>query len=102
MCCNILCILEDHIGLIITCFALVFAFWVYLKDKRDNDKKKLAKQVIAFYALEQEAVKEIKTHTKDNAKTIMVRLRKAAQQNDNNLENEYPSMTAKAARRYFI
>ena len=77
---------------------MLLALFIYLREKTDRQKKNLAKQVIAFYSLEQEAVKEIKAYTGENNKAIKVRLRKAAQQNDNNLEGTYPSMTAKRAR----
>lgn len=79
---------------------MLFAWFTYCKEVKSNLIVKLAKQVIAYYSLEQEAVKEIQKYTKENAKSIKVRLRETAKHSKENLESEYPSMTAKAARKY--
>lgn len=97
---EVFCVFEKHIGLFLAVFSLLFAWYSYCRNLKCKKIKTLAKQVIAYYSLEQEAVKEIQTMTNENIKTIKVRLRRAAQNNQENLENEYPSMTAKGARRY--
>ena len=79
---------------------MLLAWLTYCKEVKSRLIVKLAKQVIAYYSLEQEAVKEIQTMKDENAKTIKMRLREAAKKNVENIESEYPSMTAKGARKY--
>ena len=99
---NIFCWIENHINFIITIVSVLFAWFTYCREVKNHLIVKLAKQVIAYYSLEQEAIKEIQSlsKVKENAKTIKIRLRDAAKTNKENLENEYPSMTAKTARKY--
>lgn len=97
---DLICWLECHINTILTIVGFLFAWWTYCKEVKNKHVERLAKQVIAFYSLEQKAIKEIKKYSHDNTKTIKVRLRNAAKSNCENLEGEYPSMTAKAARKY--
>ena len=93
--------LESHCDIILTICGFLLAWYVYHKEKKDKNISLLAKQVIAYYSLEQEAVKEIqKYNPSESAKTIKIRLRTAAKENKENLEQIYPSMTAKGARRY--
>lgn len=96
----ILCWIECHINTILTIGGLLLAWLTYCKEVKSRLIVKLAKQVIAYYSLEQEAVKEIQTMKDENAKTIKMRLREAAKKNVENIESEYPSMTAKGARKY--
>lgn len=95
-----LCWIECHINTFLTVGGLLLAWYTYCKEVKNKLVVKLAKQLIAYYSLEQEAVKEIQSFTNENTKTIKIRLREAAKKNNENLESEYPSMTAKAARKY--
>jgi NADH:ubiquinone oxidoreductase subunit 5 (subunit L)/multisubunit Na+/H+ antiporter MnhA subunit len=97
---NALLWLECHINLILTIIGFLLAWYTYCREVKNELVVKLAKQVIAYYSLEQEAIKEIQKTSQESAKTIKVRLRNAAKYNQENLEGEYPSMTAKAARKY--
>lgn len=97
---NVLFWLECHINLILTIIGFLFAWYTYCKEVKSKLVVRLAKQVIAYYSLEQEAIKEIQKMSQESTKTIKVRLRNAAKCNQENLEDEYPSMTAKAARKY--
>lgn len=92
--------LECHIDTILTIGGFLFAWYTYCREVKNKLVEKLAKQVIAFYSLEQEAIKEIQKTSGDSTKTIKLKLRNAAKSNCENLEGVYPSMTAKAARKY--
>lgn len=59
----------------------------------------MAKEVIAFYCVEQEAVQRIHELTGDNEVSIQRDLRNRAQRNDNNLEGVRPDMSANGARK---
>lgn len=96
----ILSCLEKHLGLILTFLGVIISLFIYFKEVKCKRIKKLSKQVIAFYSLEQVAIKEIQIHTNESVKAIKVRLRQDAQKHQENLENEYPSMTAKGARKF--
>lgn len=97
---NVFYWIESHINTIITIGGLLLAWYTYCREVKNSLIVKLARQVIAYYSLEQEAVKEIQAKTNENAKTIKIRLREAAKKSKENLESEYPSMTAKAARKH--
>ena len=97
---TILNFIERHLGLILTFLGLIITLFTYFREVKCKTIKKLSKQVIAYYSLEQVAVMEIQKTTNENLKTIKTRLRKEAQNHQENLEKEYPSMTAKGARRY--
>ena len=93
--------LFDIMGFIVTIAALLFAWYTYNKDKKAKIIQMLAKEVIAFYCIEQEAIKMLKE--KDNSKTeqtIQRELRARAQNNENNLENLRPTMSATGARKF--
>lgn len=91
--------LECNIGTIVTVLGFIFAIYLYFREVRSKKVKKLARQIIAFYSEEQEAIKEIQKYTGEKHQTIMKRLRNNAVKNDNNLEGEYPFLTAKGARK---
>lgn len=91
--------IECHIGFILTICGMLFAWYIYCKEVKCNKIRKLAEQVVAYYCLEQEAIKEIQSKTNESVKTIKIRLREKALRNENNGLNAYPSMTAKGAKR---
>jgi uncharacterized protein involved in exopolysaccharide biosynthesis len=91
----------DFISFITTITALLFAWYTYNKDKKAKVIQMLAKEVIAFYCIEQEAIKMLKE--KDPGKTeqaIQRELRAKAQNNENNIENLRPTMSATGARKF--
>lgn len=93
--------LLDCISFMAAIIALLFAWYTYNKDKKAKTILMLAKEVIAFYCIEQEAIKMLKE--KDSNKTeqtIQRELRARALNNENNLENLRPTMSATGARKF--
>lgn len=80
--------------------ALVVAAIEYFRNKTNRQIKTLAKEVIAFYYVEQEALQEISSHTGENIKTIQKRIRKKAENNVDNEDFLRPSMSPSAAKKY--
>jgi hypothetical protein len=74
-----------------------------MRDKRDKVRKELAKEIVAFFAIEEEAINLLNKETnnkysdKKRAKTI---LRNAAMENENNPERFRPKHTAKTVKKY--
>ena len=61
----------------------------------------LAKEVIAFYCIEQEAIKMLREKDCDKTEqTIQRELRAKAQNNENNLEGLRPTISANGARKF--
>ena len=95
--------ITDIISILMAVPGFVLAFYVYLRDKRDCERKLLAQNVIAFYALEEEAIALLneKTHgkyrDKRKAKTL---LRDRAEKNEHNPYAFHPSLSAKMVKRY--
>lgn len=81
--------------------ALLFAWYTYNKDKKAKIIRMLAKEVIAFYCIEQEAIKMLKEKDSDKSEqTIQRELRARAQTNENNIESLRPTMSATSARKF--
>lgn len=94
-------IFEKHFDFILAIFGALFAWYTYCKDKKARDIHKLAKEVIAFYCIEQEAIKMLKEKMGDTTEqTIQRDLRKRALDNENNLEKVRPNMSATGVRKY--
>ena len=51
--------IETILGLVFTVSGAVFALWIFLRDKRIDTIRLLAKQIIAYNSLEQELLKEL-------------------------------------------
>lgn len=66
---------ETILELIITISGAVFAFWIFLRDKRIDTIKLLAKQVIAYNSLEQELLKELNKRTGTPIQTLQKDIR---------------------------
>lgn len=97
---EILNILEKHLDFIVAVIGACFAWYTYVKEKNAKIIKKLAKEVIAFYCVEQEAIKMLKEKMAETSEqTIQRDLRKRALENENNLESVRPDMTANGARK---
>jgi hypothetical protein len=94
-------IVERHLDFVLAIFGALFAWYTYRKTEKDNNIQKLAKEVIAFYCIEQEAIKMLKEKMGDiPEQTIQRELRKRALNNENNLEGVRPDMSANSARKY--
>ena len=93
--------LLNFIGFMATIVALLFAWYSYNKDKKAKIVQMLAKEVSAFYCIEQEAIKMLKEKDSDKTEqTIQRELRARAQNNENNLESLRPTMSATGARKF--
>ena len=93
--------LLDCISFIATITALLFAWYTYNKDKKAKVVQMLAKEVIAFYCIEQEAIKMLKEKENNKSEqTIQRDLRARALNNENNLESLRPIMSATSARKF--
>ena len=97
---HILDIMEHHLDLILTIAGILFAWYIYMKEEKDSTIKKLAKQVIAYYCLEKEAIKIIHDKTQESEQTIQRKLRSLAVDNEDNREAVRPELTAAGARKY--
>lgn len=93
--------IESHLDFMLALFGLLFAWWTYVKNIKANKIRALAKEVIAFYCVEQAAIKMLKEQMDDvSEQTIQRKLRDEAMKNENNLEGVRPTMSAKGARKY--
>lgn len=92
--------LYNLLSIIIASIALIVAVVEYFKNRTDKQKKSLAKEVIAFYYVEREAIEELKSLTGKSFTTIQKELRDRAQNNLENSESARPTMAASKARRY--
>lgn len=95
------CRLLDCISFLVTIVAFLFAWYTYNKDKKAKVIQMLAKEVIAFYCIEQEAIKMLREKDCDKTEqTIQRELRAKAQNNENNLEGLRPTISANGARKF--
>ncbi len=94
-------LILDFISFLVTIAALLFAWYTYNKDKKAKIIQMLAKEVIAFYCIEQEAIKMLKEKDCNKSEqTIQRELRARAQSNENNIEGLRPSMSATSAKKF--
>lgn len=94
-------IIEKHLDFILAVFGILFAWWIYIKNIKENKIRVLAKEVIAFYCIEQAAIKMLKEQMSNvSEQTIQRKLRDEAMKNEDNLEGVRPTMSAKGARKY--
>lgn len=68
-------LIETILELVITVSGAVFSLWIFLRDKRIDTIRLLAKQVIAYNLLEQELLKELSTKTDKPLQTLQKELR---------------------------
>lgn len=57
--------IEGHLDFMLALFGLLFAWWTYVKSITANKIQALAKEVIAFYCVEQAAIKMLKEQMDD-------------------------------------
>lgn len=84
----IICVL----GVVIPLVGLIIAHF-------DKKRKKLAEQVIAYYCLQEEAVKWIQ-ELAPNEKKVKEQLRKRAENHEENNRRIYPTIAVKEAEKY--
>ncbi len=94
-----LCDIKDILELIICVLGVIIPLCMLIKEHFDKKRTELAEQVIAYYYLQEEAVKWIKELSPYEKKTKEA-LRKRAQNNEENNRHIYPDMTAKEAEIY--
>ena len=97
------CGLTDITSITISVVGFLLAFYIYLRDKRDKVRRELAREVVAYYSIEEEAINLLNKETNDKykdrkkAKTI---LRNAAMTNENNPARYRPKHTANSVKKY--
>lgn len=94
-----LCDVMDILELVICVLGVVIPLCVVIIEHYDKKKTQLAEQVIAYYYLQEEAIKWIK-ELSPNEKKLKEALRKRAQNNEENNRHIYPDMSAKEAEKY--
>ena len=81
------------LSIILACASIIIAILIYCRRFKDKRLKELARQIIAYYAEEQEAIEWIKSTGDSRAhKTIQTELRDRAAKNDHG-NGERPEYT---------
>lgn len=71
------------LSIILACASIIITILIYCRRFKDEQLKELARQIIAYYAEEQEAIKWIQSTGDSRApKTIQTELRDRAAKND--------------------
>lgn len=91
--------IKDIIELVICTLGVVIPLAFLIVGHYDKKRHHLAEQVIAYYCLQEEAVKWIK-ELNPNEKKVKEQLRQRAQTNALNVKNTYPDIAIKEASRY--
>lgn len=91
--------IRNIMELTICVLGVVIPLWILIKEHFDKKRTKLAEQVIAYYCLQEEAIKWIK-ELSPNEKKVKEQLRKRAQNNEDNNRHIYPDMAIKEAEKY--
>ena len=95
--------ITDIISISISLIGFLLAFYIYLRDRRDKVRRELAQEIVAFYAIEEEAVSLLNKETGNkykNKKDTKTLLRNAAVKNEFNPNGYRPKHTANSVRRY--
>ena len=96
---EVLSTIETIIELVITVGGVLFAFWIFLHDKRRDTIKLLVNQVIAYNCLEQEYLEVLSQKKEVPKKDVQVEMRKRAEKHDKNVNKVYPDMSPSDAKR---
>ena len=89
--------IETILGLVFTVSGAVFALCIFLRDKRIDTIRLLAKQIIAYNSLEQELLKELSAKTGKPVQTLQREFRQKAL---SNLDDVSSYMTPGKAKNY--
>jgi len=98
--------ITDILSISITVLGFLLALFIYLHDKRDKDRKKLAQNVAGYHALEEEAAKLIlRLRGNENPsvaeiKMVKTELRELAVNSEANPIGVRPRMTANECLKY--
>lgn len=88
------------VEILIAVIGFSIAIKEYYKNKRSKAIRRFVEQITAYYAEEQEAIKWINELSKEKIPNLQTKLRKRAEENDNNPARLYPNMTPKQAESY--
>ena len=88
------------IELFFTVGGSLFAFWIFLHDKRRDTIKLLANQAIAYNCLEQEYLDVLSKKKAIPGKDIKVEMRRRAEKHEKNVNNVYPDMKPSEAKKH--
>ncbi len=91
--------IKDILELIISVLGVIIPLCILIKEHFDKKRTKLAKQVIAYYCLQEEAVKWIQ-ELSPNEKKVKEELRNRAENNEANNQRIRPTMAVKEAEKY--
>ena len=79
---NLLSIIIGCLGIIIVATSLIIAINIQHRQRVTKQVEKLAMQVAAFYAEEEEAIKRISENENKAQNTVKIELRDAAEKNE--------------------
>lgn len=91
--------IKEILELIICVLGVVIPLVVLIIAHFDKKRMKLAEQVIAYYCLQEEAVKWIQ-ELAPNEKKVKEQLRKRAENHEENNRRIYPTIAVKEAEKY--
>ena len=91
---------SSILEVLIAVIGLLLAVREYFKEKRRKSTKMFVEQITAYYSEEQEAIKWIKELSPTEIPNLQQKLRKLAQDNENNPLRIYPKLTPKQAESY--
>lgn len=91
---------SSILEVLIAVIGLLLAVREYFKEKRRKSTKMFVEQITADYSEEQEAIKWIKELSPTEIPNLQQKLRKLAQDNENNPLRIYPKLTPKQAESY--
>lgn len=94
--------IHDYIDFFEFCIAVlgvVVPLCICIKEHYSKQRKELAEQVIAYWCLQEEAVKWISELSPDEKK-VKLTLRQRAQHNKDNVHRTYPKMALREAADY--
>lgn len=87
---------KDILELVICIMGVIIPLVMLIKEHGDKKRRKLAEQVIAYYCLQEEAIKWIK-ELSPNEKKVKERLRQRSAASQQNILNIYPNMAINEA-----
>lgn len=91
--------IKELLELIICVLGVVIPLFFLIKEHYGKKKRELAQQVIAYYCLQEEAVKWIKTLA-PTEKKVKEQLRDRASKHEDNTAHIYPKMAIREASKY--
>lgn len=91
--------IKEILELIICVLGVIIPLVVLIIEYFDKKRTKLAEQVIAYYCLQEEAVKWIQ-ELAPNEKKVKEQLRKRAENHEENNRRIYPTIAVKEAEKY--